>query len=54
MKIAISRRRTKYKKKKQNMRNVKNGLKYVNGATIRVLKRYCALGCKKKNSFGGV
>ena len=38
MKIAKARRRTKYPKIiKQNIRNVKNGLKHVVGASIRVL-----------------
>ena len=44
MKIAKARRRTKYPKiMKQNIRNVKNGLKQVIGASIRVLfkKKYC-------------
>ena len=38
MEIAKARRRTKYPKiMKQNIRNVKNGLKHVIGASIRVL-----------------
>ena len=38
MKIARARRRTKYPKiMKQNMRNVKHGVKHVVGASIRVL-----------------
>ena len=44
MKIAKARRRTKYPKiMKRNIRNVRNGLKYVIGASTRVLfkKSYC-------------
>ena len=44
MKIAKARGKTKYPKiMKQNIRNVKNDLKHVIGASIRVLfkNRYC-------------